>query len=148
MKSLEIVKHPSEILRRTCTGRSNAPYIASFGLRMIKTMIQNNGCGLAAPQVGSDLDMFVMYINGRPEICYAPRIANRSETKSVAQEGCLSIPGVFVPVERPTEIEVEFYNHNAQPVQMTLSGLEARCFQHEYQHLQGILIIDYLPKKD
>lgn len=143
MKSLEIVKHPSELLRRDCTLPSNSRYVTSFGLRMIKTMIENDGIGLAAPQVGSEIAMFVMYINGRPEICYKPRIANYSEAKDIKEEGCLSIPGVFVRVERPIEVEVEFYNHNAQPVQMTLKGLEARCFQHEYDHLRGVLIVDY-----
>lgn len=144
MRLLEIVKHPSELLRQRCRDIPSQEYAVSLGCQMIATMKANAGQGLAAPQVGRCLNMFVMYIHGKPEICVEPQIVDTvGSMKVAAKEECLSMPGVQVSVERDSMIRVEYYNHAGKLINTRLRGVEARCFQHELDHLKGILIIDY-----
>lgn len=143
MRILEIIKHPSELLRQRCKDIPSREYAISLGCDMIATMKAYNGCGLAAPQVGRMINLFVMYMHGKPEICVEPQIVDTiGSSKVVATEECLSIPGVSVKVERDSMIRVEYYNHEGRLVNKRLKGIEARCYQHEYEHLQGVLIID------
>lgn len=137
-----IEKYPSAILRKKCE-RLDSPFeIRSFASYMIEMMYSNNGVGLAAPQVGSDLRLFVMIIDSQPIACYQPRIMRASKKHSNHLEECLSMPGVQVSVSRPRQIDVEFFDGLVDR-KMKLSHLEARVFQHELDHLNGILITDY-----
>lgn len=106
--------------------------------RMLKFMRRNQGIGLAAPQVGLPLRMFVIEIDGRNRACWNPRIVSQSQQSSQYLEGCLSFPGEYCNITRPTEIEVEYQNCRGDVRRETLTGLWARCFQHELDHLDGI----------
>ena len=106
--------------------------------RMLKFMRRNQGIGLAAPQVGMPLRMFVMEIGGENRACWNPRIVSSSQESSQYTEGCLSFPGEYCNITRPAEIEVEYQNCRGDMRRETLTGLWARCFQHELDHLDGI----------
>ena len=109
---------------------------------LLDTLQDYNGWGLAAPQVGVNEQIFVITIDGDILAVINPVITKKIGT-SVMEEGCLSIPRKQIKVERPEEIEVEFLDLHGQTVVMKLSGVWARVFQHEYDHLQGVLITDY-----
>jgi len=117
---------------------------------MFETMYNADGIGLAANQVGLDISLFVMDSaaksdddsNYSPIVLINPEIISSSEEKSFYQEGCLSIPKVYEDVERPKEIEVKYYDQNMKEVITTLNALQARIFQHELDHLNGVLFFD------
>jgi peptide deformylase len=105
-------------------------------------MFDNEGMGLAAPQVGVTARLFVMYHNDQGYVCINPRIEKSGEETSVRGEGCLSYPGERVMVERPVEVRVTYQNLRGTKVKKKLNGLLARCFQHEVDHLDGIVMSD------
>ncbi len=109
---------------------------------MVETMYLGDGVGLAAPQVGLYLRMFVMDVGEGPKKVVNPRIVEVSDEKEIAEEGCLSLPEIFEDVERHVWIEVEYQNERGEKVRERLEGYEARVFQHEYDHLDGVLFID------
>lgn len=109
---------------------------------MIETMHQAKGVGLAAPQVGIKQRFFVLDIGDGPMVIVNPEILRRAGS-DIFEEGCLSIPEVTVQVKRPEEITVHYKDENNQTVKLTCNGLLARVIQHETDHLDGILIIDY-----
>jgi len=129
---------------------------------MKKTMIENNGIGLSANQVGLNLRLFVaqipkevytdnphksdkISINPCDSKFYAifnPEIIKFSENKSIMEEGCLSVPNVYGLVERPEKIILIGYDKNAKKIKIKAWGLLARVFQHEIDHLNGVLFID------
>ena len=115
---------------------------------MLETMYEHKGVGLAAPQVGINQQIFVADAGDGPMVVVNPKIIKRSGLGK-ADEGCLSIPGVTVKVNRPQKIVVQYVDQNNQRQEQELIDLKARVFQHEKDHLQGKLIIDYLslPKK-
>ena len=109
---------------------------------MIETMYMGDGVGLAAPQVGISLRMFVMDYGEGPMKVINPEILEKSEEKAVEEEGCLSLPEIFEDVERHVWIRVKFQNEKGEWIEMELKDYPARVFQHEYDHLDGILFID------
>lgn len=118
-------------------------------LKLIKDMEETlehvGGLGLAAPQVGQSLRVCLSLINGKLIPLINPTISWRSKETSVAQEGCLSLPGLEVSVTRASFIIVQFLDTKGKDQELHLSDLEARIVQHEVDHLDGILIVDYLP---
>ncbi len=110
---------------------------------MFETMHVQKGVGLAAPQVGINEQIFVVDTGKDALVVINPKII-RIFGSETAEEGCLSIPYLQVNVKRATELEVEFIDENNQPVRARISGLLAKVFQHENDHLQGKLITDYL----
>jgi peptide deformylase len=109
---------------------------------MFETMEANKGIGLAAPQVGISEQIFVVDTGKDSFAVINPKILSATGSEAM-EEGCLSIPEVHVVIKRATTIDVEFIDENNQKVRAKLSGLAAKVFQHEYDHLQGKLIIDY-----
>jgi len=108
---------------------------------MFQTMRVKDGLGLAAPQIGKSLRIIV--VNAGYDICIInPQITKSSEEKEVQTEGCLSLPEVYVPVERCKEIEVEGLNEKGEEIKLMVKDLLARIIQHEIDHLDGILIVD------
>ncbi len=109
---------------------------------MTETMIAARGVGIAAPQVG--VGIRVAIINGRngPFAVLNPRVVRRSIRTSDDEEGCLSIPGVYGVVRRPRTVTVEYADVDGRNRKEKVSGLLARVFQHEIDHLNGILFID------
>ena len=110
---------------------------------MFETMDSHKGIGLAAPQVGINEQIFVVDTGRDVFAVINPKILKHSGG-DVMEEGCLSIPNVHVAIKRATSIEVEFTDENNRRVKAKLSGLAAKVFQHENDHLLGKLIIDYL----
>jgi len=138
---LKLVKEPDPILKQRAEDwdfglDANADQVED---EMIDIMIANNGIGLAANQVGLLKRVFVIKLeNGRRLAMFNPRVVSASEEQQTDEEGCLSFPDLFITVNRPKTIDVEFLDKNAQECKMTLTGITARCFLHELDHLDGI----------
>lgn len=120
---------------------------------MMETMYEAEGIGLAAPQVGLLDRMLVMDIAAgdegaakKPYCLINPEITWKSEATSVYREGCLSIPEQYAEVTRPAEVRVKYLNPLGKEEEMHATGLLATCVQHEIDHLNGVLFIDYLSK--
>lgn len=119
----------------------------NFAKIMKKTMDKANGLGLAAPQVGENIRMFIIiyeYNTPNQKTLYVvnPEILYHSEETFVDEEGCLSLPKKFEKIERWKRIKVKFQDLDGNEIIMDLEGLNAREFQHEFDHLDGILFID------
>ena len=118
---------------------------------MLDTMYDAPGIGLAAIQIGVPKRIIVMDI-GRDENKKEPRyfvnpvIKNKSEKKVKYEEGCLSVPDQFAEIERPNTCEVDYLDYDGKKQLLKADGLLATCIQHEMDHLEGILFIDYLSK--
>jgi peptide deformylase len=109
---------------------------------MLETMRASEGVGLAAPQVGRSIRLFVAEVNGKDYSFINPFITARSESKIVFEEGCLSLPGQFLPVERAERITVEYDDMDGTRKSMEADGFLAIVIQHEHDHLDGTLITD------
>lgn len=110
---------------------------------MFETMYAAEGIGLAAPQVGRTERVFVMDVDENPLVMVNPEILDREGTER-AEEGCLSIPEIFGDVDRATRIVARALDVDGKAFDVELTGLSARCVQHELDHLDGKLFIDYL----
>lgn len=110
-----------------------------FAKELVKFMYDSNGIGLAANQVGVPYRIFAM--RGEPEnfVCYNPRIVHRSEQEVILEEGCLTYPGLLVKIKRPQHIRVRFRTPNGETLTKQFTGMSARIFQHELDHLDGIV---------
>ena len=117
--------------------------LETFEHDMIHLMIHSNGIGLAANQIGITKRFFAIGhesfdVFKKPAIIYNPVLVNADEEQELAQEGCLSFPGLLLQVSRPKIIMVRYQNNKGEFLLSRLEGLEARCFQHELDHLNGI----------
>ncbi|MCW5938375.1 MAG: peptide deformylase [Fimbriimonadaceae bacterium] len=137
-----IYKIPADVLRKT------ALPVAKFTKKtqlmaenMLRLMRQANGVGLAAPQIGVLERIVVVAPEGRPAVMVNPEIVSR-EGSQVAEEGCLSIPGLYGDVERAATLVVRCLDRKGRECEYELEGLSARVVQHEIDHLDGILFID------
>ena len=118
---------------------------------MIETMYHANGIGLAAIQVGVPkriivIDIFKNEEKKTPMYFVNPVIKNKNSLFSTYEEGCLSVPNYFAEIDRPNKCEVEYLDYNGKKKILKADGLLATCIQHEMDHLEGILFIDYLSK--
>ena len=118
---------------------------------MLETMYEAKGIGLAAIQIGVPKRIIVMDIGNKekekePMYFVNPVIKNKNSEHSTYEEGCLSVPNQFAEVDRPSTCEVEYLDYNGNKKILKASGLLATCIQHEMDHLEGILFIDYLSK--
>ncbi len=111
---------------------------------MIQVMKRKNGIGIAAPQIGENIRLVIVPINNKPTVMVNPKIIDFSKETDIDIESCLSVKGKYGKVERYKEIKVFFKNLSGCESLMQLKGLEARCTQHEIDHLDGILYIDKL----
>jgi peptide deformylase len=114
---------------------------------MLQTMYSSDGIGLAAPQVAISKQLLVVDTEpdeaaNPPLVLINPTITKVSRDSSITQEGCLSIPNVFLDVKRPVAIEVSYKDEQGRPQKLTANGLLACCIQHEIDHLNGILFVD------
>src|SRR5476651_994392 len=110
---------------------------------MFATMHHARGIGLAAPQVGRSERLAIVEIDGQQIVVINPEIIERAG-KDKGEEGCLSIPDIYADVERPKTVTVRALDREMQPFEIEADGLLARCLQHEIDHLDGKLFIDYL----
>ena len=118
---------------------------------MLDTMYAANGIGLAAIQIGVPKRIIVMDISKDqqkkdPRYFVNPVIKNKNPEKATYEEGCLSVPNQFAEIDRPSKCEVEYLDYNGKKQSLHAEGLLATCIQHEMDHLEGILFIDYLSK--
>ena len=118
---------------------------------MLDTMYDAPGIGLAAIQIGVPKRIIVMDISRdedkkEPRYFVNPVIKNRNEEKAKYEEGCLSVPDQFAEIERPNACEIEYLDYDGKKKLLKADGLLATCIQHEMDHLEGILFIDYLSK--
>ena len=117
---------------------------------MLQTMYEAPGIGLAAPQIGLLVRLIVIDCNKEDELIqhpiqmFNPEIIETSDEKNIQEEGCLSIPNQFGEVERPSKITVRWIDRDGNEKQESFDGLWATCIQHEIDHLDGKLFIDYL----
>ncbi len=146
MAVLKVRKYGDPVLRRRAAEVTEVtPELRQTIADMVETMYDEVGIGLAAPQVGISLRLLVVgHEEGRePRALINPVIVARGG-EVTAEEGCLSIPGIFAPVTRSEWVEVEATDAEGRPVTMRGRGLLARVFQHEIDHLDGVLFIDRL----
>ena len=118
---------------------------------MLDTMYSANGIGLAAIQIGVPKRIIVMDISKdenkkEPRYFVNPVIKNKDKIKSTYEEGCLSVPNQFAEINRPKNCDIEYLDYNGEKKFLKAEGLLATCIQHEMDHLEGILFIDYLSK--
>ena len=118
---------------------------------MLETMYAAPGIGLAAIQVGVPKRIIVLDIAPKdqprnPLYFVNPEIIEKSETNSTYEEGCLSVPGQFAEIARPNKCYIKYLNYNGEQKEIRAEGMLATCIQHEIDHLEGILFIDYLSK--
>jgi len=109
---------------------------------MIETMHEFQGVGLAAPQVGLSLRLFVMLINGVAQPCFNPEVISISTETEKGVEGCLSFPHLWLAVKRPLFVEARFTNLAGNLVNEKFDNMEARCYLHETDHLNGVRFVD------
>ena len=114
---------------------------------MLQTMYSENGIGLAAPQVGLNKQLLVIDCEPdepttEPMVLINPEIISYGQELCKIEEGCLSVPGVYLDVIRPEAITVAFKDENGRPQKISASGLLSRCIQHEMDHLNGVMFVD------
>ena len=146
---IQVFQYPHETLMQTSTawteGDSIEGYndIEKFEQDMIKTMLDERGMGLAANQIGITKRFFAIGHDSfdtfqKHAIIWNPQVINFSEEKIIDVEGCLSFKDIFVKVERPKVIEVQYETTQGKTRFAKLDGMESKCFQHELDHLDGI----------
>jgi len=148
----EIITEPSDILRK----KSLPVDVVDKNLQqlmndMLETMYAAPGIGLAAIQIGVPKRVIVLDIARKdepknPMYFINPEIINRSQINSTYEEGCLSVPGQFAEIDRPDKCHIKYLDYYGKPKELKAEGMLATCIQHEMDHLEGILFIDYLSK--
>ena len=147
-----IITEPDKLLRQVSKPVSKVGKKEQELMKdMLETMYAANGIGLAAIQVGIPRRIIVMDIckeenKKEPRFFVNPIIKNKDPFKATYEEGCLSVPNQFAEVDRPSKCEVEYLDYNGNKQLLKAEGLLATCIQHEMDHLEGILFIDYLSK--
>ena len=148
----KIIIEPDPILRKKCEPLEKMDANTKKLMDdMLETMYQAPGIGLAAIQIGILKRLVVIDISKdeekkNPIFLINPEIINLSEQTSVYEEGCLSLPGQFAEVERPAECTLKYIDYYGKEKELKADGLLSTCIQHEVDHLNGILFIDYLSK--
>jgi peptide deformylase len=161
---LPIVSYGHDVLRQKCIEvEQHDPELEALITNMWETLYGADGCGLAAPQVNVPVRLFLVDSKltyesmdeedredfydgdtGIHETFINARIVEYSGDTWIDEEGCLSIPAIVRDVERPWSITIEYVDRQFQPQRKTFNGITARMIQHEYDHIEGILYLDYL----
>lgn len=148
----EIIKIPDPVLRENCAAIEDiTPELKTLMADMLETMYDAPGVGLAAPQINIPIRLIVMDASKEDEekapiIMVNPEILTSSDERSVYEEGCLSIPEYFAEIERPAVVKVGYIDEGGKPQELECEGLLGTVVQHEIDHLNGMLFIDYLSK--
>ena len=146
-----IITEPDKILRQISSTVENVgDKERKIMDDMLETMYGANGIGLAAIQIGIPKRIIVIDLKVKnkktPLYFVNPIIKNKDNLKSTYEEGCLSVPNQFAEIDRPKKCDVEYLDYNGEKKILNAEGLLATCIQHEMDHLEGILFIDYLSK--
>jgi peptide deformylase len=148
---LSVLRYPAPSLRMKARAVLKIDdHVKAVAARMIDLMHQHNGVGLAAPQVGLPWRMFVTDApdDGGPKVYINPKLAVAGDEYGTAEEGCLSLPGIHVDIERPLAITMTAMDLDGKEIIVTSDAFPARVWQHEFDHLNGVLIIDRLSPKE
>ena len=154
MEKLEILIAPNKNLTKKSVEVKNIDNEEKDLMsRMLELMYKSNGIGLAAPQVGIQKRLLVIDLNfedpnAPPNVFINPEIISSSASLDTYEEGCLSIPGVYLNVLRPSSIKLSYRDEMGRPKKMNADGLMARCIQHEIDHLNGICFVDKVTDED
>ena len=148
----KILIEPDPILRKKCAPLEKVDDdIRKLMKDMLETMYDAPGIGLAAVQIGILKRLVVLDVSKDenkkdPLFLINPEIIKKSDDTSIYEEGCLSLPGQFAEIERPAECFLKYIDLNGQEKELKAKGLLSTCIQHEVDHLNGVLFIDYLSK--
>lgn len=141
----ELKKYPNPILRKKSEEvREITAEIKTVIREMLKIMIKNQGIGISAPQLGVLKRIIAINTKSGPEVFVNPKTCKLSKEAEIMEEGCLSFPGLWLKIKRAKKIEVGALNEAGEKIQNQAEGILARAFQHELDHLNGILFIDRL----
>ncbi|MDR2363291.1 MAG: peptide deformylase [Spirochaetaceae bacterium] len=145
---MEILILGNELLRQKAAPIKNiSGDYKKIATEMVDALHRGKGVGLAGPQVGLMERIFVIHIEGDvPRVFINPSIIGTSQDMVKYEEGCLSLPGIWADVRRPSSVRVQAWNEKGRPFTLDAGGILARVIQHEYDHLEGVLFIDRLPE--
>ena len=141
---LKVLTHPHPLLKKQSPPVTDvlSPEIQALIPQMVETMQKKDGVGLAAPQIGQNIRLIVLNHQDGDLVIANPRITKKSFFKEWGEEGCLSVPGRYGDVKRHKKITVCFIDQKNKKQKMKAKGLLARVFQHEIDHLDGVLFIE------
>lgn len=150
-----VILYGYPILRKQCFEVNKSDDVVQLSADLFDTVKKSKGIGLAAPQIGLQKRAFVIdttpflkdqenTIPKYEQIFINPELLAQSANKTYYEEGCLSIPGIFEEVQRPEKVTVRYFDLEFNQIEEELDGIKARIFQHEFDHLNGILFIDKL----
>ncbi len=141
---MQILKMGDEVLRRNCLPIERVDEnVRTLVGDMFVTLEMSGGIGLAAPQVGYNIRLFIVKLDDMDGmVCINPQIIQTSDSVCTMEEGCLSIPKIYEKVSRPKEITLQYMDINGKKQLLTADGLLARVIQHENDHLNGVLFLD------
>lgn len=156
---MKIVLSPDPILRQKCepVSKDELAKMAKLAAKMAKLMYKSDGCGIAAPQVGVAKQLIVLDTSKQEEgeeriedplFILNPKLVAKGEETECLGEGCLSIPGITIDIERPTYIEVEAMDLEGDSVNIVAEGFDARALLHEMDHLDGVTMFEHLDAID
>jgi peptide deformylase len=151
---LKLIHHPNPILDKAMPEFDfDNPIIDPKDLeeQMVKLMWESNGIGLAAPQVGLEARVFTIYTRNlqgvtEPFAVFNPKVLATSDEQEQGEEGCLSFPNLYVSIKRPYHVVAEFFDRDKNQCIIRFDGIDARCFMHELDHLNGICFTSQLSK--
>jgi peptide deformylase len=144
-EALKIVLYPDPRLKKSsATIKEFTPDLRELAAQMFVAMREQHGVGLAAPQIGRNIRLFVMNATGNPEDdrVYVNPVLTEAEGDDEAEEGCLSIPELRVKIVRAKRLQMDARDLEGKPVHETADGFVARVWQHETDHLNGVLLTD------
>jgi len=145
MTTLEIKKYPDPILKQKCQEVEDIDNeVLKLISEMKKIVTEADGAGLAAPQVGVPRRMIVIQTEDGPQAFINPKIISKSKEVETMEEGCLSFPGIRLNIKRAKGVLIEALDTDGKVIQVEAKNIQARIFQHEIDHLDGILFIDRL----
>ena len=148
----QILTEPNKILReKSLSVETVDENLQKLMNDMLETMYAAPGIGLAAIQIGIPKRVIVLDIASKdgpknPKFFINPEIIEKSDNNLTYEEGCLSVPGQFAEIDRPNKCHIKYLDYYGQPKDIKAEGMLATCIQHEIDHLEGILFIDYLSK--
>ncbi len=150
MALLPILSYPDPRLRTLAAPVTEVTdEIKTLIADMTETMYAADGIGLAATQVDEHIQLIVMDLSENkdtPVVYINPKVTPLVEEKQPYEEGCLSVPEVYDNVERPTKVRIQALNENGESIDQEVEGLLAVCIQHEMDHLNGVIFVDYLSR--
>ncbi len=144
---LRVRAYPDPVLKRRAAPVQRIDQeLLRLAEEMFRTMYEEQGIGLAAPQVGESVRLCVLNVSGKEngELVLINPVIVEARGEETGEEGCLSVPGVRSKVTRSAEVVVRAYDQNGNEIEMKADGLQARCLQHEIDHLNGCLFIERL----